>query len=153
LSWSNRVHRLCRRKTWPVFSAEISTITIHNRTSLACGKPVRHGDWLGPFPHIPNEPGRLGQRRLHATTGSLAERLRVVGPLRYPSRVCSISGDAIDRIAEAIDQLASDAQGETSGQELATRVADLWRMVSALDPELARRTKQYTAPGDGAPSA
>jgi len=62
-------------------------------------------------------------------------------------------GDAIDRIAEAIDQLASDAQGETSGQELAARVASVWRMVTALDPELARRTEQYTAPADGTPSA
>jgi len=67
--------------------------------------------------------------------------------------VCSITGDSIDRIAEAIDQLARDAQGEAGGQELAARVAGLWQMVSALDPELARRTEQYTAPGDGAPSA
>ena len=84
-------------------------------------------------------------------TGSLAERLRRAGALRYPSRVCSNVGDAIDRIAEAIDQLASDAQGETSGRELAARVADLWMMVSALDPELARRSQGYTTPADGAP--
>jgi hypothetical protein len=114
---------------------------------------VRHRRRLGPFPHIPNEPCRLGRHRLGAPAGSLAERLRAAGPLRYSSRVCSITGDAIDRIAEAIDQLASDAQGETSGQDLAARVAGLWQMVSALDPELARRTEQYTAPGDGAPSA
>jgi hypothetical protein len=61
-------------------------------------------------------------------------------------------GDAIDRLAEAIDQLASDAQGETSGRELAVRVADLWMMVSALDPEMARRSQRYTTPTDGAPS-
>jgi hypothetical protein len=67
--------------------------------------------------------------------------------------VCSITGDAIDRLAEAIDQLASDAQGETSGLELAARVADLWLMVSALDPEMARRSQLYVAPADGAPSA
>jgi hypothetical protein len=66
--------------------------------------------------------------------------------------VCSITGDAIDRLAEAIDQLASDAQGETSGLELAARVADLWLMVSALDPEMARRSQRYVAPADGAPS-
>jgi hypothetical protein len=66
--------------------------------------------------------------------------------------VCSITGDAIDRLAEAIDQLASDAQGETSGLELAARVADLWLMVSALDPEMARRSQRYAAPADGAPS-
>jgi hypothetical protein len=61
-------------------------------------------------------------------------------------------GDAIDRLADAIDQLASDAQGETSGRELAARVADLWLMVSALDPEMARRSQRYTTPADDAPS-
>lgn len=82
---------------------------------------------------------------------SRAERLRRNGRLRYPSRVCSIMGDAIDRIAEAIDQLANDAQGEVSGPELAARVAELWLMVSALDPELARRSQRYTTPADGPP--
>lgn len=64
-------------------------------------------------------------------------------------------GDAIGRIADAIDQLASDAQGEKGEVEpgaLAARVAELWLMVSALDPELARRAQGYTAPADGAPS-
>ena len=105
------------------------------------------------FPPYPERTVPTRAARLSATTGSLAEWLRAAGPLRYPSRVCSITGDAIDRIAEAIDQLASDAQGETSGQELAARVAGIWQMVSALDPELARRTEQYTAPGSGTPSA
>ncbi len=82
-----------------------------------------------------------------------ADRLRGADRLGYPSRVCSIKGDAIDRIAEAIDQLASDAQGETSEPELAARVAGLWLMVSALDPELARRKRGYTTPADGAPMA
>jgi hypothetical protein len=65
--------------------------------------------------------------------------------------VCSIQGDAIDRIAEAIDQLATDVQGDASGQELAARVAELWLMVSALDPELAWRQQRYTTPADGVP--
>jgi hypothetical protein len=69
-------------------------------------------------------------------------------------------GDAIDRIAEAIDQLASDAHGDVSEPELAARVADLWMRLSALDPELARRKQGYGAggmetqpPADGAPRA
>lgn len=94
-----------------------------------------------------------GARHLRPKVVSLAEFLRPTGPLRYPSRVCSNKGDAIDRIAEAIDQLASDAQGEASGQELATRVAELWLMVSAVDPELARRKQHYTASADGTPSS
>ena len=69
--------------------------------------------------------------------------------------MCSSTGDAIDRIAAAIDQLASDvrdANGEASEAELTGRVAALWQMVSDLDPELARRARRYTGPADGAPS-
>jgi hypothetical protein len=63
-------------------------------------------------------------------------------------------GDAIDRIAEAIDQLASDAQGDEASADLTARVAGLWLMVTALDPELARRQQRYTTPAtpaDGVP--
>jgi hypothetical protein len=74
-------------------------------------------------------------------------------PIGYPSPVCSIDGDAIDRITAAIDQLANDTQEAGSNSELTSRVADLWRMVSELDPELARRTRRYTTPTDDAPSA
>jgi hypothetical protein len=93
---------------------------------------------------------------LPTVLGSNADRLRSVGRLGYPSCVCSITGAAIERIAEAIDQLASDARGENGEQrhgELAARVAELWLMVSALDPELARRKERYTTPADGAPSS
>lgn len=72
----------------------------------------------------------------------------------YHSPVCSITGDAIDRIAAAIDQLASDAQDAKAGSgegELTTRIAALWDMVSDLDPELARRARRYTGPVDGGP--
>ena len=72
-------------------------------------------------------------------------------PAGYPSPVCSIPGDPIDRIAAAIDQLASDAQAEAGEATLAARVALIWQMVSDLDPELARRTRGYTAADDGAP--
>jgi len=70
--------------------------------------------------------------------------------------VCSNTGDAINRIVAAIDQLASDARvakAEAREDELTTRVATLWRMVSDLDPELARRAQRYTGPVDGEPSA
>jgi hypothetical protein len=96
-----------------------------------------------------NDPGRLPPRPAPGSAGSLPECLRPAGRLGYPSPVCSIKGDAVDRIAEAIDQLASDARGESSGPELASRVAELWLMVSALDPELARRSQHYTTPADG----
>jgi outer membrane murein-binding lipoprotein Lpp len=70
--------------------------------------------------------------------------------------VCSSAGDEIDRIAAAIDQLATDvrdAEGGARQQELNARVAALWQMVSDLDPELARRAQRYTGPADGGPSA
>jgi hypothetical protein len=63
----------------------------------------------------------------------------------YHSSVCSNTGDAVDRLAAAIDQLASDVHGNANDPELAARVAGLWQMVSDLDPELARRTRGYTA--------
>jgi hypothetical protein len=72
--------------------------------------------------------------------------------IRYDSSVCSNSGDAVDRLAAAIDQLASDVRGDASDPELAARVAGLWQMVSDLDPELARRRQGYTAlPGGVTP--
>ena len=70
--------------------------------------------------------------------------------------MCSTTGDAIDRIAAAIDQLASDARDTKAGMsedELTSRIAALWQMVSDLDPELARRAQRYTGPADGGPSA
>jgi len=128
LNSEDRVHRVCTRKSSAVSSGKFST----EKSTGTLRLPVEN--WCGA-----------------ARAGSPPDRLRPAIGLGYPSRVCSIMGDAIDRIAEAIDQLASDAQGEISGRELAARVADLWMMVSALDPELARRSQGYTTPADGAP--
>ena len=116
---------------------------------------MRPSGWPGSFPHLLNGPVASPPPR-RPVGGSTADRLRPVGTLGYPSRVCSITGAAIDRIAEAIDQLASDARGENGEPqpaELAARVAELWLMVSALDPELARRKEHYTKPADGTPSS
>jgi hypothetical protein len=80
----------------------------------------------------------------------------------YPSRVCSILGAAstwgsipgaspgIDRIAEAIDQLETDLRAESTALEMSARVAAIWLMVTALDPELSRLISRYTAPGNPA---
>ena len=90
--------------------------------ALGCGFPVSRtyrGGCSASFHPVAGEPG---------------DRLRPPARLGYPSRVCSIMGDAIDRIVDAIDQLASDARGDISGPELVARVADIWLMLSALDP-------------------
>ena len=116
---------------------------------------MRHSGWRGSSSHLLNGPVASPSSG-RPVRGSTAVRLRPTSRLGYPSRVCSITGAAIGRIAEAIDQLASDARGE-SGEprpgELAARVAELWLMVSALDPELARRKEHYTKPADGTPSS
>jgi hypothetical protein len=76
--------------------------------------------------------------------------------------VCSILGTAsaggtapgatwgIDRIAEAIDLLETDLRAESSASGMSARVADIWLMVTAMDPELSRLISQYTTPGNPA---
>jgi hypothetical protein len=66
--------------------------------------------------------------------------------------VCSSTGEAVDRLAAAIDQLARDVRDDANDPELAARVAGLWQMISDVDPELARRTRGYAAPPGGATS-
>ncbi len=111
-----------------------------------------------------SERVRLAHRG-HAETPHVGRAAVTTGPLNKPrlsiqagyhSTVCSNTGDAIDRIRAAIDQLARDARdarGEASESELTARVAALWQMVSELDPELARRAQRYTGPVGGGPSA
>jgi hypothetical protein len=77
--------------------------------------------------------------------------------------VCSILGAAsaggttsgascgVDRIAEAIDLLETDLRAESSAPGMSARVADIWLMVAAVDPELSRLISRYTTPGN--PSA
>jgi hypothetical protein len=57
--------------------------------------------------------------------------------------MCSTSGGAISEIADAIEQVAAQAREEMPDQDLTTRVADIWLMVTALDPDLARRQRKY----------
>ncbi len=73
-----------------------------------------------------------------------------VGGAGYPSPVCSTTGDAIGEIAAAIDELARDVREGSRSVQHTARVADIWLMVTALDPELGRRVLRYTAPTDAA---
>jgi hypothetical protein len=66
--------------------------------------------------------------------------------------VCSSQGEAIHRIAAAIDQLAADAKSKANHQELTAGVAGVWGMISDLDPGLARRAQAYATDAEGAPS-
>ena len=105
---------------------------------------------LSQATHQTAQPGKAGH------TGDPRERAAPQLRTGYHSSVCSVTGDAIDRIAAAIDQLASDARDTKAGMsedELTSRIAALWQMVSDLDPELARRAQRYTGPADGGPSA
>jgi len=65
----------------------------------------------------------------------------------YHSTVCSIEFSALRRVTEAIDQLEAD-RGIADAADLEARVAAVWSMVSAIDPELARLASGYERPAD-----
>jgi hypothetical protein len=170
---ANTIHRVCRRKSRPDFGPRPhrSYPQRNAQAASAClWKTCAGRASAKVFPQIPNGSGRLrasttnspqrAARRNVAGTREQAARLEESAahqvPAGYHSPVCSNTGDAIDRIAAAIDQLATDArdaEAGASGDELTARVATLWQMLSDLDPELARRARRYTRPVDGGPSA
>ena len=76
---------------------------------------------------------------------SCAEAPARVSPACYDSTVCSSEGDALRRVAEAIDRLEAD-RGNTDAADLAARIAAVWSMVSEIDPELARLASGYEKP-------
>ena len=63
--------------------------------------------------------------------------------------MCSIEDGAIAEVIRAIDQLAEDAGQGLEADEMSARVAAVWGMLSALDPELARLRAAYEAPERG----
>lgn len=75
--------------------------------------------------------------------------LRTAAATGYYPHVCSTTGASIERIAAAIDQVAGDIHGAADESELTARIAEIWLMIGALDPGLARRQQGYTAPADG----
>jgi hypothetical protein len=118
------------------------------------------GRWpVEAFPQVRNGCGQLSTgTRSQSGGGQRYGRRPAEQPVPetragYHSPVRSNTGDEIDRIATAIDQLESDARSGVGEAELTTRIASLWQMVSALDPELARRAQRYTAPPGATPSA
>lgn len=60
--------------------------------------------------------------------------------------VCSIEDGAIAEVVRAIDQLAADSAAGIAAAELRSRVAGVWAMLAALDPELARLSAAYQQP-------
>ena len=64
--------------------------------------------------------------------------------------MCSSEDRAIAEVIRAIDQLAEDAGQGLGADELSARVAAVWGMLAAVDPELARLRAAYEAPGSGA---
>jgi hypothetical protein len=61
--------------------------------------------------------------------------------------VCSSEGGTISEVISAIDQLAEDAEAGLATHELSSRVAAIWAMLAALDPEMARLRAAYEHPG------
>jgi hypothetical protein len=169
----------CGQEKLGDFLGKLSTGAVHKRPGHACGKRLRpwidacgkrKKPWSrpalpgassgqpAPRPVAPCAPGR--------TVKAGSGRGWVCTPQEeragYPSRVCSILGAAstwgttpgasqgIDRIAEAIDQLETDLRAESTALEMSARVAGIWLMVTALDPELSRFISRYTAPASPA---
>lgn len=131
----------------PSLSTKISTAAVGRAVDKVCGTPSRVRFSQSQRFRPPPGPPALAPRRADRQNG-----LHPATPAGYPSPVCSNLGGAIDRIADAIDQVASDARGKIAEPELTARVAGIWLMMTALDPELARRQQRYTAPADGAPT-
>ena len=131
---------------------------IHRQHKVACGKGVRVVRRPGFSPDIERtlddsqQPRAPAPRECENAGSSPCKPPAGKARAGYPSSVCSNTGDAVDRLAAAIDQLARDARGDASDPALAARVAGLWEMVSDLDPELARRRQGYTALPGGATS-
>ena len=63
--------------------------------------------------------------------------------------VCSIEDGAIAEVISAIDQLATDAGAGLVAADMRSRVARIWAMLAALDPELARLSAAYEQPTEG----
>lgn len=77
-----------------------------------------------------------------------ADSLRLASAAGYGSGVCSITGEAIDRIADAIDQLETELRAESRAPDMSARVAGIWLMVTALDPRLELIVSRYTTPAN-----
>ena len=75
------------------------------------------------------------------------EARRTVGRHRYYPMVCSIEDGAMAEVISAIDQLAADSGAGLTGAELRSRIAGVWAMLAALDPELARLSAAYEQAG------
>ncbi len=63
--------------------------------------------------------------------------------------VCSNEDEPIAAIIGAIDQLAADCGAGLAAADMRSRVARIWSMLTALDPELARLTAAYERPAQG----
>jgi hypothetical protein len=97
----------------------------------------------------PNSPARHhrgGDRERDARPGDRADSLRLAPAAGYGSGVCSITGEAIDRIAAAIDQLEAELRADSRAPDMSARVAGIWLMVTALDPGLEVIVSRYTTP-------
>jgi hypothetical protein len=57
--------------------------------------------------------------------------------------MCSMPDPRLILIGTAIDELAAEARAD-GVDALAGRLAELWAMVAAMDPELAQRLPGYT---------
>lgn len=60
--------------------------------------------------------------------------------------MCSSKGERLARLAQAIDDLATEGLVGLPPETLVERVAGIWSLVEGIDPEIARRRTRYTPP-------
>ena len=64
--------------------------------------------------------------------------------------MCSTEESALQRVAEAIDQLDADRKSADPSR-LPAQIAAIWAMVGEIDPELARLASGYAGRGEEQP--
>ncbi|WP_067821115.1 hypothetical protein [Actinomadura kijaniata] len=62
--------------------------------------------------------------------------------------MCSTEGEPWAQLAQAIDDLAAEGLADLPPEKLVERIAEIWSLVAALDPDIDRRRQGYATPGE-----
>ncbi|GAA1577816.1 hypothetical protein GCM10009678_70670 [Actinomadura kijaniata] len=83
---------------------------------------------------------------IHETRCS--NRTRDTLPDHYYSNMCSTEGEPWAQLAQAIDDLAAEGLADLPPEKLVERIAEIWSLVAALDPDIDRRRQGYATSGE-----
>jgi hypothetical protein len=148
------------------FLAKFSTGANPQEQALSLWK-TRHSDWDRPVEKLATACAspRVAKSgpRVHNVTVSTSGPAPPRVPAGYHSDVCSTTEGFTDsertpeplaRILAALDGLERDLQANPGSTKSVARVADIWAVMSEVDPDLARLVGQYLEPrsAEGEPS-